>query len=339
MTLNIWKDGVATTRSPNEFQLLKNYIPARGEIRTREGITLFTHTPDMTNVWTPETPGQTWPTDPPVGDFGRIMAVFPFNTTASIGNELLSGDLVYSALGDLGTGGSGHAFINTVDLIEGAGSLMMDDNIVRNPAGDGRVWGMRTLNAFPSYMPGDPGETTNKFLITYWIKPYTAAASSNAEWHFTFGNDTSGLKQAAGFRHFDDKLQSFWYDSGASTLGGFDIASIVVPNQWQFVAAWFDGDTGFDGLYHYNASTFAENYQIATRILGVPKNHFYHHSAANTVNGDYAWNVAGSANYTNAAAAFHGLIDYCTMWSQPMHINNSSNITLVRMVRDMSWLL
>jgi hypothetical protein len=44
LTLNKWKDGVADLRKNNELQELKNYIPSRGELRTRKGITLFTYT-------------------------------------------------------------------------------------------------------------------------------------------------------------------------------------------------------------------------------------------------------------------------------------------------------
>ena len=44
LTVNKWKDGVADMREANEVQVLKNYIPSRGEIRTRKGVTLFTYT-------------------------------------------------------------------------------------------------------------------------------------------------------------------------------------------------------------------------------------------------------------------------------------------------------
>ena len=340
MTLNLWKDGVSDTRENREFQSLKNYIPAQGEIRTREGITLFTHTPDSTiTVWEPTSPDQTY--ELPPGDFATIWAVFPFNSTATIGNELLSGDLVYSALGATTPQGlteSGKCTVYNSDKVEGAGCLIMTDDTVANTwAGEPNIsWGMRTLNAFPAYMPGETSNTLKKFLITYWIKPFNANAGADAEWHFTFGNDGDKTKLAFGIRHFDQNLQTFWADSAGNSILENQIDDIVVEDQWQFIAAWCDGDTNFSGLYHYNASTLVEEYTSNT-TLAVVFDHFYTHGTANTINAKYIF--SGGAQRTDQSDAYHGLLDYCTMWNQPMHVNNSSNITLVRAIRDMAWLL
>ena len=160
MTLNLWKDGVADTRENREFQVLKNYIPAQGEIRTREGITLFTHTPDSTvEVWEPKSPDQTY--ELPPGDFATIQAVFPFNSQATIGMNILSGVIIYSALEDdisriPAQDESGVCSVYFSDKIEGAASLIItDDTAVNTNAGEpNRLWGMRTANAFPQWMPG-----------------------------------------------------------------------------------------------------------------------------------------------------------------------------------------
>jgi len=45
LTLNTDKNGTADMRKPNELQILKNYIPGRGALRTRKGITVFSHSP------------------------------------------------------------------------------------------------------------------------------------------------------------------------------------------------------------------------------------------------------------------------------------------------------
>ena len=43
MTLNVWKDATSDTRQEGEFQILKNYIPDKGGLIVRKGITVFSY--------------------------------------------------------------------------------------------------------------------------------------------------------------------------------------------------------------------------------------------------------------------------------------------------------
>jgi hypothetical protein len=94
-------DGQAPTANLNSFQRLSNFIPAKGEVRTRLGITELPHTPDTTGTaWNPEdySPGDpVYIDEVPDGDYAVIEAIFPFNSTASLGYNLLDGSLIFSA--------------------------------------------------------------------------------------------------------------------------------------------------------------------------------------------------------------------------------------------------
>jgi hypothetical protein len=331
MTLNAWKDGVADTRENREFQILSNYLPLKGEIRTREGITLFTHTPSASDTpWFPhESPEYILsPSETAV-----CKAVFRFESTATIGLNSVDAVTVFTALTTSNNSGSS-TVDNTNRIKDGLGSLLMTTNTVENTdAGETpALYGLRSQTEFPSYFIGDTGGTTTVQLWTYWFYPLTASLSSNAEWHMQSGNSGDITDVAMGVRAFDKDLQAFWTDTAGGTVRQYTIAGVVEEDRWHFAAAWFDSDNGNSGLYHYDDVSKVETY--TARNTETYSSHFLIHCSQVTIGGKYDFNGPAGGNITNASDGFHGNIDYFTVWDS-LFTNNSSNITLIRIIRDL----
>lgn len=328
LTLDRRKDGTADTRMPNEFQILKNYLPTKGGIYTREGITIFSHTPASTGPWNP-IDNPTYSAD---GETAVCRMILTFCSDATIGDNALDSTTLYSALNSVSE--SGYATTTTVRSKHGNSCIIMHDDTAENTGAGGsaqapRVYGLRTANIFPAWMPGDSAETTNVCLVTYWFWPYSAGAATNAEWHCTFGNTGTANKLAFGTRHFDNNLQGYYADSaGASTNIGRP--GVVAEQKWNFAAFWVDAVNLQSGVYHYNDETGVEDY---TTAAVAPMDHFYHHSTANTINGKYSWNGI-DGNYCDPSDAGHIFMDYFTLWDS-LFTNNTSNVTLVRAIRDL----
>jgi hypothetical protein len=338
LSLNKWAEETSTYANKGDLSELKNYIPERGCLNTRRGITGLAFTPQTTQQgWIPVTSNQPYPpgVNTATDDFAVIQAIFPMNSSASAGVNMLDGTLVYSMAGLGHTIESGRCTVIPTYKVEGVASLILTDDTAANPyAGNpARLWGARTINAFPQYMPGGSSQPANAFLLTFWQYPFTI--SGNAEWMFNFGNDANGGVPPMIVRNFNSSFQVYWTGSAGGTAENFARDNLNA-NQWYFHAMWLDFESGFAGLYTYDAVTLQEDW-TASESTGVPGGHFYTSSSANTLSGRQAWNVSASAFMTDASQAYHGCIDYITMWSKPFHQNNSSNVTLARVIKNMAW--
>lgn len=315
------------------FTSLVNYLPVGQIIQSRKGITTFSHTPDTSGtVWNPETYtdcAEVTPTPFFGADFAVIQAILPFNATASMGVNLLNTKTIATAMYDISL--SSNCDVYTLEKKEGAGCIIMTNDTAVNSAGQGGTRGMRFItNPWGTWMPGHSAGLTNKFLITYWVYPFTDVG--NAMWHFTFGNSGDPAVLAFGIRQFNQNLQSYWQDSAGNTISQDTISNSVYANEWNFIAAWCDIDTNYQGLYLKN-DTVGEIYTANENII--TGGHFYTHSSTNTINAKFTW--TGDGYVCDASDAYHGLMDYVTMWSRPMHLNNTSNITLVRLIQGLAW--
>lgn len=334
-TVDKFVDGQAPTANDNSFQQMVNFIPGRGQIRTRLGIGELVHTPDTTGTaWNPEgyDPGDNVYVPGDDIDYAIIQSIFPFNTTATIGTNLLSGLVIFSALGSVGQ--SGKCTVYTPIKKEGLGSLIMtDDTAINTAAGEpNRPWGMRTANNRPIYIPGANG-FVRAFMMTYWIFPLYD--NHNAEWHFNIGNDCNGGVPSMMCRHFDDDFQVHWMASGGGTARDYQVSSFMVANEWHFISVWHDFASGFSGLYVSN-DTYGEKW-TANQTTSKPLGNYYISSSTNTFGGRVYWDATAQGYRTDLGQAYHGLWDYVTMWSKPFHLNNTSNVTLSRLMKALAW--
>jgi len=228
----------------------------------------------------------------------------------------------------------------TVICKEGVGALYQDIITARNTkcGGDRDYLSMRGGSTAlgspvgsPLWLPGYynpalPG-TANACLITAWIYPFTAAGDE--ETFVEFGDTGSG-KGAILFRMFDDDLQFNAWDSAQASIADENIDGKIAANQWYFVAGWCDAKKGTHGIYLYNDVTKVEYY--TADLTGSVNRHFYYYSASFSLGGSFpSFSVDGWRNGTDS---FNGYIDYITMWDL-LFTTKSSNITLIRAVRDM----
>jgi len=337
-TVDRFTDRSAPTANRNSFSRIVNMIPGEGNVSTRFGISELAHTPDTTGTaWNPEdySPGDPVYVDGDPVDYSIIQAIFPMNYSASMGDNLLNSQNIFSAANSIIQ--SGKCTVYLPQKVEGRASMIMTDNTAINTAAGEppRPWGMRSLGPawIPSWFPGK-NSAVKSFLITYWIRP--EHDNSNAEWHFNIGNDCNGGVPTIMLRHYDDDLQVHWIGSSGGTAKDYQASAAIAKDQWQFIAAWHDFQTGFSGLYHYNADTLVERY-TAQETSPQAANHYYISSSVNTIGGRMYWDVTSGTYRTDLGQAYHGMMDYITMWSKPMHLNNSSNITLVRLLRNLAW--
>lgn len=316
-------------KPPGFFSKLQNYIPQNNVLKTRKGIEALTFTPQVTAP-TPWDPVVT-PEYSADGETALCKLILTFTAVATIGTNAIDSVIVYSALNSPSR--SGTATLDASYSKYGGMSLIMDDDTAINTdAGNpAQVYGMRTANLFPQYMPGDSSGTTGVTLITYWIRPTDANVSSNAEWHHTYGNDNSTAKIALGVRHFDTNLQGFAVNSASTLTYQPEIASIIVEDVWQFIAFWCDGPRGQGGLLHYNDATQVITYTTSTTV--VPFDHFRTHSSAQTINAKYVWNGI-DGRHADGSDAYHGWMDYYTLWDT-LFTNNTSNVTLALALKDL----
>jgi hypothetical protein len=342
-TVDKFTDGQAPTANINSFQKLVNFIPKSGRIQTRLGIGELVHTPDTSGDsfnLEDSTPGD--PVSMSAGnnpaDFATIQAIMNFNQAdrCALTTNILNGVKLYMSAGQsYHNNESGGVTGYTADKIEGTQSLIMTENTALNTeAGEpNRNFGFRSANAFEEWMPGHASGVTG-FMITYWVYPFNANAGANSEWHFCFGNAQAGTGNLPWYmRHFDTTPQWACSNSAGGNLTQTMKSGTMAQNTWQFVAAWHDYATGFRGFYHYNRDTQVE---VSTASEGVPTaHHYYISSSYNTINAHSIWNGTLGQPMPNISDAYHGLMDYMTMWSKPMHLDNSSNITLVRWIRDL----
>jgi hypothetical protein len=337
-TVDKFTDGQAPTANVNSFQKLVNFIPKKGRIETRLGIGELVHTPDTSGSQfdledsTPGDPVTVSAGDP--ADFATIQLIMPFNLPdqSSLITNIIGPNAYMSAVWSVNY--SGGVTVWTDDKKEGLSCCMMSDDTAVNSGGCGNPaipYGFRTANAFPGYMPGLVGDNCTAFMMSYWIYPHRDGAA--AEVHFIFGNEGWGAgNQSLSFRHFDDDLQMAWNNqTGGNATEA--IAAKIVANRWHFICGWQDFATGFRGLYHWddtiNAETFTANESPPSG------DYFYPSSSYNTINGQMYWSPDAGVMRTDSSDAYHGLMDYITMWSKPMHIANTSNITLARWLKNL----
>ena len=325
-TLNKWKDGASDTRFNYELQELKNYIPGKGQIETREGITVLAFTPETT-LWYPhEDPTYTIESSGPGGtEIALCGGVFRFEETATIGWNAINNDPVFTALYTTTWGGKSQ--VSNVILKEGNGSLWM----IENGTSD-KLYGLRSPWAHPFYFAGWTGKTTNVQLWTYWFYPTTASLASNAEWHMMAGNTSTAYLYAFATRHFDKNLQAWAISTASNVLRNYTHFDVVAEDQWQFVAFWYDGVHGQSGLYHYNDVTKVETITSSTTDLTTSS--FRIHSTSITIGGKYVFTGAGGGHYSDDSDAFHGFFDYFTVWYS-LFSENTSNLTLIRAIRNL----
>ncbi len=334
MTLNNWKDGAADTRENREFQILKNYIPGRGEIRTREGITCFAHTPAGTGGGPPDP----WdPTNSPEytisAETATCRLILRFESLATIGQNAIDLTTPFSPLQSVAYDATADVQSGSV-YKEGVNSILMTQNTALQTScgtSNEKVYGLRTNTAnYPSYMPGDTADSTNVCMVTYWVYPLNVGPAAAAEWHCTFGNaQVAGSKGALGVRHFDDDLEGYYGIDGVAWNQEI-IPAIMVQDRWQYVAFWADGVNGHWGLYHYDDVTKVETWTANDTLAFA---NFYTHSSNATINGKTQADGVGGT-YSDTSDAFNGYMDYFTLWDS-LFVTKSSNITLVRALRDL----
>ena len=331
-TVDRFVDGAAPTANSNSFQRMINLIPKHGCMETRYGISELTHTPDTTGGGfhiDDRDPGDPIYVDGDPVDFAIIQAVFPFNTRATLGYNLLTGIEVYSASWSVAY--SGGATCYTGDFKMGTGCFIATKVTATNTgAGNpARDYGMRTVDAFPSYMPGNSGGTTKSFMCMYWIKPLNCNAGANAEWHLCFGNRNDG-KQSWSVRHFDTTLQAAYAGKSGASANQFTSGFNMVQGQWHFIAVWHDFVSGFKGGYLYNQTSGTEVWS-ASAAAPDPSQHYYTSSAYNSIPALQVWDAGATSFVSDASDAGQLLMDHLSFWSKPMHINNTSNVTLARL--------
>jgi hypothetical protein len=341
-TVDKFTDGQAPTANINSFQKLVNFIPKSGRIQTRLGIGELVHTPDTSGSGWQDieeaVPGDPVYLDPPTADFATIQAILPFNTTVAcaMATNILDGSTNLYLSAGVSVSRSGGVTGTSLLKVEGTHSLIMTNDTADNSQGAGNpadIYGMRTANAFASWMPGANSSNVTAFMLTYWIYPFAANAGSNAEVHILFGNVQAGTgKQPLQLRHFDTQLQYYVTNQAGGNQSGH-LGNCMVQDEWQFIAFWHDFATGFRGFYHYTKDGKVETMSASENAPSA--NYFYPSSSYNTINANSNWDAGLGQPMPDNSDAGHFCMDYLTMWSKPMHLNNSSNITLVRLIRDL----
>lgn len=336
-TVDKFIDHAAPTANPGSFVQLDNYIPKKGYIESRRGIAELLHTPDTSWVvpWDPENPiySGMHTVTPSETEMARCVWILKFSSQATMGRNARTGTILFTALST--TVWSGYATLGYAQYKQGASSLVISEQaaIVSGAQGNpAHCYGMRAETARlvtdGNRYPGDSANNTTAAMLTMWIYPLNANPSAASEYYLIFGT-TAG--PAFSVRHFDTNLQFYNSISGGGTQT-LALNSIVTPNQWQFVAFWKDIGKGRFGIYHYNDVTKVETYTSGTTTPS--GGHFLMVSGLITMGGDVIFTSPGGGRYLDDSDAFHGYLDYVTLWDT-LYTNNSSNVTLARDIRNL----
>jgi hypothetical protein len=121
-------------------------------------------------------------------------------------------------------------------------------------------------------------------------------------------------------------------DNDNEELYSNQIVNVIVKNQWHFVATWCDFVNGNRGLYHYDDVTKTET--VTANTFAGPNRGFYVASAHMSLGGKRTFNALAGGYYCDVSESYHGQMDYMTHWTN-LFTDNTSNITLVRAIRDL----
>lgn len=334
-TVDKFTDEAAPTANPGSFVQLDNYIPRKGYIESRLGISVLSHTPDTSWVipWDPITYSGDHTVTPSESEIARCRWVMCFSAISTLGLNKLTGAILFTALNTTVWGG--YATNGTAQYKQGTSSLVIsaDPLIVSGAQGSpAHEYGMRAelapLVAAGNHYPGDSAANTVACMLTMWVYPLNANGTAASEYYMIFG--TTG-DPAVSFRHFDNDLQSYVANS-AGGASAKNLLGVMAQNQWQFVAMWQDFSKGNRGIYHYNDVTKVETYTTSTTIPN--SNHFRTVSGNVSMGGDWIFTAPGGGRYLDTSDAFHGYIDYITLWDS-LYTQGSSNVTLARDIRNL----
>jgi hypothetical protein len=337
-TVDKYTDHSAPTAKPGSFVTCDNYIPKRGRIESRLGITVLAHTPDTSWVvtWDPENPvfsGAHTTTPSESGELAICRWILKFSAQSTMGRNALTGTILFTALSTTVWGG--YATVCTAQAKQGTTSLGISELAAIVSGGQGspaHCYGMRAetvkLAADGNHYPGDSANNTTASMITMWIYPLNANAGAASEYYIIFGTTAD---PAFSVRHFDTNLQ-FYAANSAGGAGLVGSLNIIAQGQWQFIACWKDFAKGRSGIYHYNDVTKVETWTSATTVPS--GSHFRMVSANVTIGGDVIFTTPGGGRYLDDSDAFHGYIDYLTLWDA-LYTNNTSNVTLARDIRNL----
>jgi hypothetical protein len=309
------------------MQVLVNFVPKLGEIYTRLGATPFLFTGSTTAT-------EPFPIDTPIytleGETAVCVAVFRFNSQAEIGLNSINGLNVFTPLSTVNYSGMGT--ISVTASKEAPASLFMT-----NKSADTKwvgtsnwVYGLQSLNATPDYFPCDSGRVTRATLLTMWVMNKDVITSGTDSEYFLIMGALSSPSFGLFIRQFDDTLQFSITASSGGTLISYASSSCFTQGQWLFVAFWCDFEKGNRGHYIYDDTAKTETILVAT--VGKTLN-FLRSCGATTIGGRRRYDAGGLGWYMDSSDAFHGHFDYFTMWNK-LYTNNTSNVTLIRKIRD-----
>ena len=327
-TLDLRKDGSAPSRKPNEMQILTNYQCKPGGMFTRKGITLLSFTAATTPLDFPEEGTYT-----DLVETAICKCVLKFEKTTQLGwNSVKSADAAFNPIfNHMGCPNYSGETTYSTDSKEGTYSLYIDNSTARNtPAAGqpGKFYGLRkATSVMPDWFPG-VSTSCRAILVTVWVAPTLYGAAVNEEDVLRFGNETS----AFSIRWFDTNLQAFFKNKVGGTSSEA-INNVIVDSAWQFIAAWRDFQKDTSGLYHYHDVTKVETYTATTYANS--NDWFVKNAQDNTVGGGAQWDAIGNGWRQDDSEGPHAKFDYLTIWTKIFRTNVTSNITLIRTIRDL----
>jgi hypothetical protein len=135
-------------------------------------------------------------------------------------------------------------------------------------------------------------------------------------------------------RHFDTNLQYAAYnEEHGSVEFSQQISNCMVQDAWNFVAAWSNNNLDHAGLYHWDETNKTERTDI--QAVGGGTGHQYKLNSTTAVNAKLTWNATSQSYLPDTSDRCACVYDYVTMWSRPMQLNNTSNVTLARTIRNL----
>lgn len=350
-TVDKYTDHAAPTAKPGSFPVCDNYIPMRGRIESRLGITVLAHTPDTSWVipWDPENPiySASHTTTPSESEFARCRVILKFESQTTPGLNALTGNNLYNRY--TGYGGAEASMVTsyygakqgTYSLYLGSDTAIKSSYQSRDSNYNYGLWtAIPHADAAIYNMPGQSGVETRTCLVSFWCYiPSHAHGGSN--FFFTFGNGSVGDNsfQARYWLCGSQSIRYQWSHNNTSWSTTTYQTPYYIPSDdnylsvgvWHFLAFWVDGAKKNTGFYHYNASTGYEFSQIttvgSTYKLGQS-------SARQTIGPDAYYNPGQSGNQTDVSNQIHAAIDYWTMWDS-LYTNYTSNVTLCRDIKNL----
>lgn len=247
MTVNKEADIASGTTPHNSFSSLVNYIPRRGCVETRKGISSLSHTPDTTGEpVVPYDPS----TDP------NVIIWTKFDTTATLYDDEIQGASWWQAT-------AGNTYSASASRKEGTGSFYSDYYTLPgaglNQSVNKPYSAMESIS-FPGFVAG-----THNYLMCIWYRPtYLPADSAGVSFEISRNDNT----QPGGFffRAESGVLPNYRIHSFITNAagGGNSLTSSItlVQGRWYHLSFWCSETVGNSGMVVYDQANDTEESQV-----------------------------------------------------------------------------